>query len=272
MIEGRHQPRKRFGQNFLHDPAVIERIVRSVAPRPGERLVEIGPGLGALTLPLLLAVGRLDVVEIDRDVIPHLQQACAGFGELRIHNADVLKYDFAALAEGQLLRLVGNLPYNISTPLIFHLLKQLPVIRDMHFMVQREVAERLAAAPATEQYGRLSVMVQWRCTVELLFTVGSGAFKPAPKVESAVVRLAPHRAAPVKVNDEQRFAELVNQAFTQRRKTLRNARKRFFTAAGIEELGIDSRRRPETLSLVEYAALSNASSRDESVRSGMEDQ
>ena len=272
MTERRHQPRKRFGQNFLHDPAVIGRIIRSIAPHPGEHLVEIGPGLGALTLPLLQAVDRLDVVEIDRDVIPHLQHACAGYGELRIHNVDVLKCDFTALAEGSMLRLVGNLPYNISTPLIFHLLKQLPVIGDMHFMVQREVAERLAAAPATEGYGRLSVMVQWRCTVELLFTVGPGAFKPAPKVDSAVVRLSPHRETPVKVNDERRFAELVNQAFTQRRKTLRNAFKRFFTAAEIEELGIDSSRRPETLSLVEYAALSNASSRDESVRGGSEDQ
>lgn len=262
MVEGRHQARKRFGQNFLHDPAVIGRIIRAIAPRPGERLVEIGPGLGALTRPLLQAAGRLDVVEIDRDVIPHLQQACAGCGELRIHNADVLKFDFATLAEAHRLRLVGNLPYNISTPLIFHLLQQLPVIGDMHFMLQREVAERLAAAPATEQYGRLSVMVQWRCTVELLFTVGPGAFKPAPKVDSAVVRLAPHREAPVTVKNERRFAELVNKAFSQRRKTLRNALKPLLTTAEIEALGIESSRRPETLSLSDYARLSNALSQE----------
>lgn len=253
-----HRPRKRFGQNFLHDPAVIGRIIRAINPHPTEHLVEIGPGLGALTRPLLSAVGRLDAVEIDRDVIPHLQETCAGCGELLIHNMDVLKCDLASISEGQPVRLVGNLPYNISTPLIFHLLKQLPVIRDMHFMVQKEVAERLAAAPATEHYGRLSIMVQLHCVVKLLFTVGPGAFKPAPKVDSAVVRLTPHREMPVKINDERRFAELVTRAFSQRRKTLRNALKGLLTAEEIEALGIDPIRRPETLSLADYAALSNA--------------
>lgn len=258
MINGRHQPRKRFGQNFLHDPAVIDRIIRSIAPRPGDHVVEIGPGLGALTRPLLSALGRLDVVEIDRDIIPYLQQACAGYGELHIHNQDVLNFDFTSIAKQQTIRLVGNLPYNISTPLIFHLLNQLPVIRDMHFMVQKEVAERLAAAPATEHYGRLGIMVQWRCSVELLFSVGPGAFKPAPKVESAVIRLTPHGEPPVKIADERRFADLVSRAFSQRRKTLRNALKGLLTADVIEGLGIDPARRPETLSLSDYAALSNA--------------
>jgi 16S rRNA (adenine1518-N6/adenine1519-N6)-dimethyltransferase len=258
MFGSAHRPRKRFGQNFLHDPAVIDRIIRTIDPRPGERLVEIGPGLGALTLPLLSAVGRLDAVEIDRDVIPHLQEACAGYGELCIHNLDVLKCDFAALAAGQTLRLVGNLPYNISTPLIFHLLKQLPVVHDMHFMLQKEVAERLAAAPATEHYGRLGIMVQVHCAVESLFTVGPGAFKPAPKVDSAVVRLTPHRRMPVQINDESRFAALVTRAFSRRRKTLRNALKGLLTAQDIEALGIDPNLRPETLSLADYAALSNA--------------
>jgi 16S rRNA (adenine1518-N6/adenine1519-N6)-dimethyltransferase len=252
-----HRPRKRFGQNFLHDPAVIERIVHAIAPRANEHLVEIGPGLGALTRPLLEAAGRLDVVEIDRDVIPRLRASCAGSGTLVIHNQDVLKFDFTALA-GRPLRVIGNLPYNISSPLIFHLLGQLHVIQDMHFMLQREVAERLAAAPATEQYGRLSVMVQWRCAVELLFTVGPGAFKPAPRVESAVVRLTPHRHAPVHVEDAARFAEVVNRAFSQRRKTLRNALKGWVTPATMETLAIDPMRRPETLDLGEYAALSNA--------------
>lgn len=258
MLNDRHRPRKRFGQNFLHDPAVIKRIIRVIDPRANEHLVEIGPGLGALTRPLLHAVGRLDVVEIDRDIIPLLLESCAGYGELGVHNRDILKFDFTSLAPGQALRVIGNLPYNISTPLIFHLLKQLHVIRDMHFMLQREVAERLAAAPATEQYGRLSVMVQWHCTVELLFTVGPGAFKPAPKVNSAVVRLTPHRQAPIHVNDEKRFAELVNQAFSQRRKTLRNALKGLLTAEEIESVAIDPMRRPETLSLADYAMLGNA--------------
>jgi 16S rRNA (adenine1518-N6/adenine1519-N6)-dimethyltransferase len=262
VLQNRHRPRKRFGQNFLHDPAVIERIVRAIGPRADEHLVEIGPGLGALTRPLLKAVGRLDVVEIDRDVIPLLQESCAGYGELRIHNRDVLKFDFTSLAAGQTLRVIGNLPYNISSPLIFHLLKQLHVIRDMHFMLQREVAERLAAAPATEHYGRLSVMVQWRCAVELLFGVGPGAFKPAPKVDSAVIRLTPHRQAPVRVNDEKRFAAVVNQAFSQRRKTLRNALKGLLTAEEIESLAIDPTRRPETFSLADYARLSNALKND----------
>ena len=262
MLNNRHRPRKRFGQNFLHDPGVIERLIRAIDPRPGEHLVEIGPGLGALTRPLLRAVGSLDVVEIDRDIIPLLQESCGAYGELRIHNQDVLKFDFTSLAAGHALRVIGNLPYNISSPLIFHLLEQLPVIHDMHFMLQREVAERLAAAPATEHYGRLSVMVQWRCCVQLLFNVGPGAFKPAPKVDSAVVRLTPHRHVPIHVNDEKGFADLVKQAFSQRRKTLRNTLKGLLTAEEIAALSIDPMRRAETLSLADYALLSNALKND----------
>jgi 16S rRNA (adenine1518-N6/adenine1519-N6)-dimethyltransferase len=263
-----HRPRKRFGQNFLHDPAVINRIVRTIDPHPGERLVEIGPGLGALTRPLLKAAGRLDAVEIDRDLIPKLQEICTGCGELYIHNLDVLRCDFASLSEGRMLRVAGNLPYNISTPLIFHLIKNLTVIHDMHFMVQKEVAERLVAAPATEHYGRLGIMVQLHCAVELLFNVGPGAFKPAPKVHSAVVRLTPHRELPVRVDDRRRFAELVNRAFTQRRKTLRNALKGLLSADQIAALDIDPGRRPETLNLADYAALSNAATKAEGRRSG----
>jgi len=258
--ETKHRPRKRFGQNFLHDPTVIDRIVHAIDPHPGERVVEIGPGLGALTGPLLKAAGELEVIELDRDVIPLLQQRCAHMGRLHVHNVDVLKFDFRTLTQEQNLRVVGNLPYNISTPLIFHLLQQLPVIRDMHFMVQKEVAERLAAAPATAHYGRLGIMVQLHCQVELLFEVGPGAFKPAPKVDSAVVRLIPHQRPPIKVDNMDCFAKLVACAFTQRRKTLRNALKAMLTAEDIHELGIDPGRRPETLSLAEYAALSNIKS------------
>ena len=258
MLSNHHRPRKRFGQNFLNDPEVVERIIRVIDPHPDEHLVEIGPGLGALTRPLLSAIGNLDVVEIDRDVIPLLKESCGTYGELRIHNQDVLKFDFTSLAAGHALRVIGNLPYNISSPLIFHLLEQLPVIHDMHFMLQREVAERLAATPATEHYGRLSVMVQWRCSVQLLFNVGPAAFNPAPKVDSAVVKLTPHRQSPIHVNDDKRFAKLVKQAFSQRRKTLRNTLKGLLTAEEIAALSIDPMRRAETLSLNEYALLSNA--------------
>jgi len=259
----RHRPRKRFGQNFLHDPGVIDHIIQVIDPRPDQHFVEIGPGLGALTRPLLSAAGELDVVEIDRDIIPLLRESCSAYGELRIHNQDALKFDFSSLAADHSLRVIGNLPYNISSPLIFHLLTQLAVIRDMHFMLQKEVAQRLAAAPGTKQYGRLSVMVQCLCAVELLFTVGPGAFKPAPKVESAVVRLNPHRQPPVRIADKKRFAAVVNQAFSQRRKTLRNALKGLLSAEQIAALAIDPRRRPETLSLADYALLSNAVQRDD---------
>lgn len=254
-----HQARKRFGQNFLHDAHVIERIVRAVAPQPGQTLVEIGPGLGAITAPLLEAAHNLHVIELDRDVIPHLQQHCAGRGELRIHQIDALKFDFAALAHGEhTLRVVGNLPYNISTPLMFHLLAYAPLIIDMHFMVQKEVALRMAAPPGADDYGRLSVMLQWRCAVDLLFSVGPGAFRPAPKVDSAFVRLRPHRVAPVQINDERRFTEMVNRAFSQRRKTLRNTLKDFLSEQEIRALGIDPGLRPEVLSLAQFALLANA--------------
>lgn len=254
-----HQARKRFGQNFLHDTRVIERIVRAIAPLPGQRLVEIGPGLGALTGPLLDATHALDVVELDRDVIPHLQKHCAGRGELHVHAVDALKFDFASLAKGERsLRVVGNLPYNITTPLLFHLLDNAPLIADMHFMVQKEVALRMAAAPGADNYGRLSVMLQWRCAVELLFTVGPGAFRPAPKVDSAFVRLRPHAHPVVRVDDAKIFADVVNRAFSQRRKTLRNALKDILSDAEIRSLGIDSGLRPEVLSLEQFAALANA--------------
>ena len=254
-----HRARKRFGQNFLHDERIIARIVRAIAPIPDTTLVEIGPGLGALTAPLLAAARSVHVIELDRDVIPHLEAHCAGQGELHVHRLDALKFDFAELARGaRSLRIVGNLPYNISTPLMFHLLSYAPLIEDMHFMVQKEVALRMAAAPGGDDYGRLSVMLQWRCAVELLFNVGPGAFRPAPKVDSAFVRLTPHRSPPVNVEDEAVFADLVARAFNQRRKTLRNTLKERLSADEIRALGIDPGLRPEVLDLAAFAALANA--------------
>ncbi len=255
----KHIPRKRFGQHFLHDTSVIDKIIAAVNPKPGEHLVEIGPGLGALTCPLLRRHGELDVVELDRDVIPRLQAACAEAGVLRIHQADALRFDFTTLAKpGTALRIVGNLPYNISTPLIFHLLESAPCISDMHFLLQKEVVDRLTAAPGGASYGRLSVMTQYRCRASALFRVGPGAFTPPPKVDSAVVRLVPYAELPVKADDEALFARLVNQAFTQRRKTLRNALKPILSAEAIEATGIDPTLRPENVSVQDYVALSHA--------------
>lgn len=256
-----HRPRKRFGQNFLHDPHVIAHIVAAIHPQPGEHLVEIGPGKGALTCPLLERTGELDVVELDRDLIPLLQQYCGNRGTLRIHNVDALRFDFTTLAEdGRPLRVVGNLPYNISTPLLFHLLAQARVIKDMHFMLQKEVVDRMAAAPGGGDYGRLGVMVQYHCAVERLFTVRSGAFTPAPKVDSAVVRLVPHERPPVAVQDEAMLAQVVSQAFAQRRKTIRNALKALLTQEEIAAAGVDPGARAEVLPLDAFARLSDAAS------------
>lgn len=253
-----HRPRKRFGQHFLCDQGIIGRILLAVRPDREQPLVEIGPGLGALTLPLLEMVGRLDTVELDQDIIPVLQRRCQGIGDLSIHNADALGFDFGLLRRDERrLRIVGNLPYNISTPLLFHLISQLPHICDMHFMLQREVADRLVALPRQAAYGRLSVMLQYRCRIERLFTVDSAAFSPPPKVVSAFVRLVPYEQAPVQVSDHLRFGSLVRQAFSQRRKTLRNALRGVVSVAAIREVGIDPNARPETLSLAEFALLSN---------------
>jgi len=253
-----HRARKRFGQNFLHDPGVIRRIIDAVAPNPGEQLVEIGPGQGAITLHLLQAAGALDAVELDRDLIAPLQTRCAGQGELRIHNRDALKFDFRSLANGpRSLRLVGNLPYNISTPILFHLLDQADCIHDMHFMLQKEVVERMAAEPGSRDYGRLSVMLQTRCRVTPLFTIGPGAFRPAPKVDSAFVRLLPYATPPYAIDDPERFAQVVQQAFSQRRKTLRNCLRGTIDAEQISALGIDPSIRPEQLGIDEYVRLAN---------------
>ncbi len=253
-----HRARKRFGQNFLRDEGVIDRMVRAIAPQPDDRLVEIGPGLGALTRPLLERVGRLTAVELDRDVIEKLQAHCAGSGELIVHQGDALRFDFAALAEeGQPLRVVGNLPYNISTPLIFHLLTAAEHIVDMHFTLQKEVVDRLGAGPGEDAYGRLSVMVQYYCRVEPLFRIGPQAFTPVPKVDSAFVRLVPYREPPVALKDVGALAQVTQQAFGQRRKTLRNSLKSLLDADRIEACGIDPAARPETLNLAEFARLAN---------------
>lgn len=250
--------RKRFGQHFLHDPRVLARIVAAIDPRPGERIVEIGPGRGALTLPLLQRSRRIEVIEIDRDLVSLLRERASGAGELIVHEADVLDVDFAALhGGGAKLRVCGNLPYNISTPLLFHLLDSSAIVADMHFMLQKEVVDRLAAAPGSRQYGRLSVMVQYRCRVTRLFTIGPGAFQPPPRVESAFVRLEPYRELPVAIDDEAVLETLVRQAFAQRRKTLRNALRGILEEEAIRSLGIDPSLRAEMLGLSEFAALAN---------------
>jgi len=249
--------RKRFGQNFLHDQGVIRRIVQSVAPQPGERVVEIGPGRGAITRPLLAACERLDAVEIDRDLIALLREPGADLDGLTVHEGDVLRFDFRALARerGGRLRVVGNLPYNISTPLIFHLLDQIDAIADMHFMLQREVVERMAAAPGGGDYGRLTVMLAAQVEVTPLFHIAPGCFTPAPQVESAFVRLVPHAAPPFALPDPALYAKLVSAAFSQRRKTLRNALKGLADEAEIRAAGLDPGARPETVGPAGYAAL-----------------
>jgi 16S rRNA (adenine1518-N6/adenine1519-N6)-dimethyltransferase len=253
---GKHRPRKRFGQNFLHDQGVIQRIVQAIQPRTGERLVEIGPGQGALTRQVLEHVEHMDAVELDRDLIPLLEQE---FGpRLEIHSQDALKFDFCRLVpEGGRLRVIGNLPYNISTPLLFHLMEGRHCIQDMHFMLQKEVVERLAAAPGSKAYGRLSIMVQYYCRVEKLFIVHPGAFYPPPKVDSAIVRLVPHAEPPVAVDSADDLSQLVAQAFSQRRKTLRNTLKGLLDETEILACGIDPQLRPEQLSLPQFAALAN---------------
>jgi len=251
-----HTPRKRFGQNFLQDPQAIEHIVQAVHPRPGEHLLEIGPGQGAITRPLLQAAGALDVIELDRDLVGPLAARCGALGHLKIFNEDVMNVDFARFATTRTLRVVGNLPYNISTPLLFHLLRFGHLIMDMHFLLQKEVVARMAAAPGATDYGRLSVMIQYHCLVEPLFDIGPGAFRPPPKVDSTFVRLTPHAQPPVDVGDYERFRALVKQAFAQRRKTLRNNLRELMDDATLRAAGLEPDQRPQTVSLEQFAALS----------------
>jgi 16S rRNA (adenine1518-N6/adenine1519-N6)-dimethyltransferase len=254
-----HRARKRFGQHFLQDNNVVTRIVAAINPQADDHIVEIGPGLGVLTEALLSCVPAMDAVELDRDIIPLLVKRCEKLGSLTLHEADALRFDFKTLAEDKRpLRIVGNLPYNISTPLMFHLIESSQVVRDMHFMLQKEVVNRLAAKPGNKDYGRLSVMMQFRCQVDSLFDVPPESFDPPPKVNSAVVRLVPHSKPPANVSDTKILEKVVTQAFSQRRKTLRNTLKPLMSAEKIEALGIDPVRRAETLSLAEFAVLTNA--------------
>jgi len=252
-----HRPRRRFAQNFLHDRGVIARIIAAIGPHPGGHIVEIGPGLGALTAPLLERAGSLDVIELDRDLAQRLDEEFGGRG-LRVRRADVLAVDFRSLAHGEeRLRVVGNLPYNISTPVLFHLLGQRELIDDMHFMLQREVVERIVAGPGSRVYGRLSVMIRFACEAQKLFDVGAGAFRPAPRVASALLRLRVRRAPPVAVTDPALFAATVARCFAQRRKTLRNSLRAVLDQDSIRDAGVDPGARPETLDLEAFAALAN---------------
>lgn len=255
-VEPEHRPRKRYGQHFLHDAGVVARIIAAIAPTAHQTLVEIGPGPGALTRPLLASGCTLHVIEIDRDLAARLEELARTAPGLVVHTADVLEFDFRSLVEAtpERLRLVGNLPYNISTPLLFRCLDLAARIADLHFMLQREVAERMSARAGSAAYGRLSVMVQATCTVERLFTVGAGAFKPPPKVESAVVRLEPRAERPDPVVLDT-LAELTRLAFGQRRKTLHNALRGRCSDAALRAVGIDPAARAETVSVERYLAL-----------------
>lgn len=248
-----HHARKRFGQNFLHDPVVIERIVKAINPKTTDSLVEIGPGLGALTEPVVERSGRLTVVELDRDLAQRLAEHPVLAGKLTIHQADAMKFDFRQLmpTDGK-LKIFGNLPYNISTPLLFHLFTFADCIDNMHFMLQKEVVDRMTAGPGSKEFGRLSVMTQFYCEAIPVVEVGPGAFKPAPKVDSAVVRLIPKPVAsranvPVEV-----LNRVCLEAFNQRRKTLRNGFSNFATADQIEALGINPGIRPEQLPVADF--------------------
>ena len=254
-----HKPRKRFGQNFLHDQNVIQRIVNAIAPKQGERIVEIGPGQGALTKELLSLIEKMDAVELDRVLIEPLQQTCAPLGQLTIHAADALKFDFCSLPENseQKLRVVGNLPYNISTPLLFHLMEQRHCIKDMHFMLQKEVVDRITAQPGNGQYGRLGIMLQYYCQAEHLFNVPPGAFFPPPKVDSAVFRLTPHDKPAFPTKDEALLSRIVSMSFSQRRKTIRNNLKGTIDESVLVQLGIDPGLRPERLELSQFVSLAN---------------
>lgn len=252
-MSGTHRPRKRMGQHFLHDAKIIDRILRTMKPRAGQRIAEIGPGLGALTGPLLEKAGALDVVELDRDLIPKLEENFAHTGELRIHQGNALTFDFSHL--GPELRIVGNLPYNISTPLLFHLLGHGAAITDMHLMLQREVAERMAAGANTAAYGRLSATLAARARVELLFRAGRGAFHPPPRVESAVVRLIP-TPPPFPLVDLATYDRLVTCAFGQRRKTLSNSMRAAASADQLRRADIDPRARAENIPPEGFGRLS----------------
>jgi 16S rRNA (adenine1518-N6/adenine1519-N6)-dimethyltransferase len=249
-----HRPRKRFSQNFLVDRRVATKLVALIAPQPGDRVVEIGPGEGALTGPLVERLGRMDAVEIDRNLAAALSVRFPP-DRLRVHVGDALRFDFCAL--GSQLRVVGNLPYHICSPLLFRLVEAVACLRDCHFMLQREVVDRIVAAPGSKQYGRLSVMLQYRFRVQRLLRVPAGAFRPAPKVESAFVRLVPHRPLPFQAADERVLASVVAKAFGQRRKTLRNALREVIGADDLAALGIEPALRAERLPVEAFVRIAD---------------
>mgnify|MGYP001813862756 FL=1 len=265
-----HRAKKRFGQNFLVDTNIIDHIIDSINPEAGELMIEIGPGLGAMTKPLLSHLDRLNVIELDRDIIPILTRNCTlanhdNKDKLIVNEADVLKFDFAAFHAEQLknhdypadtrLRVVGNLPYNISTPVLFHLLKTRHLIKDMHFMLQKEVVDRIVSAPGNKHYGRLSVMLQAYCSAHFLFEVPPHAFQPAPKVNSAILRLVPGTPFESQIDVFSDFEKLVRQAFSQRRKTLKNTLKNICSADRIEQAGLKKSQRAEELSIADFVSL-----------------
>ena len=252
-----HRPRKRFGQNFLQDETIIDHIVACINPQQNQNLVEIGPGLGALTRRILPLCQKLHVIELDRNLIPKLQDSCKNLGNLIIHNIDALDFNFASLKNHNKLRIFGNLPYNISTPLLFHLLDSYKMISDMHFMLQKEVAERIVAKTDCQEYGRLSVMIQYHCNTEILFEVPPEAFSPKPKVNSAFIKLTPHIQKAYEAKNLDSFKKIVKCAFTHRRKTLRNNLKPIFCEADFENLDIDPNLRPQNITIAEYVKLAN---------------
>ena len=254
-----HRPRKRFGQHFLTDPGVIDAIVRAIDPQPRDTIVEIGPGQGAITEPLARKAGRLHCVELDRDLAAALRRRFDGRDNVAIHEADALEFDFCSL--GDSLRIVGNLPYNISTPLLFHLIDNRDCIDDMYFMLQKEVVDRMTAGPGSKAYGRLGIMLGCHLSVEALFDVGPQCFDPPPAVMSAVVRLTPLGSARPAIDDERLLGRLVATAFSQRRKTLRNALKTMLAETELRSLGIDPGDRPESIPVSDYVALANYVSR-----------
>jgi 16S rRNA (adenine1518-N6/adenine1519-N6)-dimethyltransferase len=250
------QARKRFGQNFLHDQSVIADIVGAVDPQPGQHIVEIGPGRAALTIPLLENCDQLDVIEIDRDLVPLLQAKLVQYSQLTIHQADALSFDYSSLViNNEKLRIIGNLPYNITTPLLFHLLLQASHIEDMCFMLQREVVERICAQPGSKTYGRLSIMVQYQCEAMQLFVVPPEAFDPRPKVESAIIYLRPRRENVGSDVSIEALNSIVTKAFSQRRKTISNTLKNMVSSAALQAINIDLQQRPETISIEEYVAI-----------------
>ncbi len=254
-----HRPRKRFGQHFLSDPGVVDAIVRAIDPQPGDTIVEIGPGHGAITEPLAKRAGKLHCIELDRDLAAALRHRFEGSDNVTIHEADALNFDFCTL--GVSLRIVGNLPYNISTPLLFHLIDSHDCIADMHFMLQKEVVDRMTAVPGSKAYGRLGIMLGCHLGTEALFDVGPQCFDPPPAVTSAVVRLAPLGDRRPAIDDEKLLGRLVATAFSQRRKTVRNALKTVLDENELRSLGIDPGKRPEMLAIADYVGLANYVSR-----------